>query len=172
MADAREGDVVPGRVEWWPGGVWLAVPDGWEVVVEPEEGVTMTALEPPRRESEEGGPSAAFRANLVLTTVSTGGLGFRDWQKGTDELLPRVLDQYLLLDLERRAVGGHEGGRRLAHHVSPDGVALTMEQWFALVGGTGYTVTATVDTLRYDAVADGLATLADTMALRPVDGHR
>ncbi|MGH8868435.1 MAG: hypothetical protein ACRDYU_10610 [Actinomycetes bacterium] len=154
------------RVEHLAGGASLPVPDGWEVLRNPEDGVAMVAVEPPR--TADG--VDLFRANLVLTDVPTGGLGFRDWQKGTDELLPRVLHDYLLLDLERRRVGGHEGGRRLAHHVSADGVSLTMEQWFACVAGVGFTLTATVDTWRYDEVADFLSAVADGLTLPAEDG--
>jgi hypothetical protein len=143
------------------GGVSLPVPDGWERVRDVEEGVALTAVEPPRQVDGVD----LFRANLVLTCVPTGGLSFRDWQRGTDELMPRVLHDYLLLDLERRDVGGHDGGRRLAHHVTADGVPVTMEQWFAQVGDLGISLTATIDTARYDAYADLLADVADTMEL-------
>lgn len=135
----------------------LVVPDGWEPLPDPPEGIDWVAREP-------GDPSASdqFRANLVLTVLPTGGLGFRDWQAGTDELLPRVLDDYLLVDLERIEVDGVPGGRRLAHHAGPGGEALTMEQWFALVDGTGHTLTATVETWRYDGLADVFVRVAQT----------
>src|SRR5206468_177335 len=77
----------------------------------------------------------------------------------------RVPTDYLLLDLERLPVAGLPGGRRLARHVSPEGVDLTMEQWFVLVDGAGITVTATVDSWRYDAVTDELTAHALSLAL-------
>lgn len=94
---------------------------------------------------------------MVLTAADNRGLTFRDWQVATDELLPRMLDDSALIDLERCDLAGHVGGRRLAHHVTPDGTAVTMEQWFTLVDGVGWSFTATVDSLRYVALADLLA---------------
>ena len=133
-----------------------AVPPGWVVVPDPPEGATLVALEPE-------GPSTAgrFRGNVVVTSVSTGGLGFRDWQVGTEELLARVLADYQVIDLERLEVGGRRAGRRLAHHLhAEDGRALTMEQWFVLADGVGHTLTATVPTPRYAELADVVATAA------------
>ena len=148
-------------------GARLSVPAGWEVVSggpgEVEQAVG-AALEPPREGADAAAPAAGFRANLVLSVVPTT-LDFRQWQVNTDLLLPQVLTDYLLLDLERLPVAGRPGGRRLARHVSPAGVDLTMEQWFVLVGGAGITVTATVDSWRYDAVADELAAHALSLAL-------
>ncbi|MCD4534077.1 hypothetical protein LRP67_08300 [Nocardioides sp. cx-169] len=133
----------------------LTVPGGWEILADPPESTVVvargTAL-----------PPEGFRPNLVVTAQDTGGMGFRDWQAGTDELLPRILDGYLLVDLERLEIAGRPGGRRLAHHTGPRGEALTMEQWFTLVDGVGHTLTATVETWRYDELADALAAAAST----------
>jgi hypothetical protein len=85
-------------------------------------------------------------------------------------VLPRALGDYLLVDLERVEIDGHPGGRRLAHHVDEAGRALTLEQWFVLDGDRGWTLTATVDTLRYDELADTCATAA--AGWRPVSGAR
>ncbi len=141
-------------------------PPSWDVLTELPEGLVWAAREP--RRAEEPDAPGRFLANLVVTEVSTGGLGFRDWQVGTDELLPRVLDDYLLVDLERLDVDGRPGGRRLAHHAGPNGEALTMEQWFTLVDGVGHTLTATVETWRYDELADVCAAAA--AAWRPRQG--
>ena len=130
----------------------LTAPPGWEVHDRPAAGARLVVVEP-------AGP-ALFRANLVVTAVPAGGLSFRDWQAGSDEILARALDDYLLIDLERLEVDGRPGGRRLAHHAGPGGEALTMEQWFTLVDDVGHTLTATVDTARYDELADLLATTA------------
>ena len=156
---------VPGFVQprWYRSDTWLTrplpcappCPDGWEVLADPPHGTAWVALEP--AVPAEGG---RFRTNLVLTSVTTGGMGFRDWQVGTDVLLPRMLDDYLLVDLERLEVDGRPAGRRLAHHAGPGGEALTMEQWFVQVDDVGHTLTATVETWRYDEQADALAALA------------
>ncbi len=142
-------------------GLGCAVPADWEIRLDPAEGTAYAVLEAPRE--IDGHP--AFRANLVATVGTTGGLGFRDWQAGTDELLPRVLADYQLIDLEKLTIDRHPGGRRLAHHASEEAGPLTMEQWFALVDGTGYTLTATVDTGRYDGFADLFAQVAATIVL-------
>jgi hypothetical protein len=133
----------------------LALPPGWEVVDDDSGQTVLVAREPGDPEHPD-----RFRANLVVTAAPVGGLSFRDWQAGTDELLPRILDDYLPVDLEKIEVNRRPGGRRLAHHASPDGAALTMEQWFTLADDVGHTLTATVETWRYDELADLCASVA------------
>lgn len=146
------------QVEHPGSGARMSVPEEWEVLTA-EDSDTVIALEPSAVGDE------VFRANLVLSVVGNDGMSFRDWQTATDEVLPAMLQDYLLLDLEKRPVAGLAGGRRLAHHVSPEGVALTMEQWFTVVDGVGFTLTATVDSWRYDQWADELAALAERLQL-------
>ncbi len=146
------------QVEHPRSGARMSVPEGWEILVA-EDSDTVVALEP-AADGDDG-----FRANLVLSVVGNDGMSFRDWQTATDETLPAMLQDYLLLDLEKRPVAGLPGGRRLAHHVSPEGVALTMEQWFTVVDGVGFTLTATVDSWRYDLWADELSALAEQLEL-------
>lgn len=138
-------------------------PPGWEELAELPAGVRWAAREP-----QHPVDPGRFRANVVLTVDDTATLSFRDWQTGTDELLPRLLDDYLLVDLEKLEIDGAAGGRRLAHHAGPDGEALTMEQWFVLADGLGQTLTATIDTGRYDALAEVCASVAD--GWRPLTG--
>lgn len=138
----------------------FTLPPGWKLADELPAGVDAVAVEPDDREHPE-----RFRSNLVVTTSTTGGLSFSDWQNGTDELLPRLLEDYLLVDLERLDVDGRPAGRRLAHHRGPGGQALTMEQWFTQIDDVGYTLTATVETVRYDTLADALATSAASWRL-------
>ncbi|NHC45202.1 hypothetical protein [Motilibacter aurantiacus] len=149
-----------GMVAHQVAGCVLPVPADWQVVPGQPDG-RLIAVEP----AVEGG--RPFRASLVLTVVHNGGLSFRDWQAGTDRLLPTQLAAYQLIDLERRPVGGQPGGRRLAQHVVDDAVPVTMEQWFAQAGGAGCTLTATVDTVRYDYFADLFAELADGLVVGP-----
>ncbi len=40
-----------------------------------------------------------------------------------------------------------------------------MEQWFTQIDDVGYTLTATVETVRYDTLADALATSAASWRL-------
>ena len=140
-----------------------AVPQGWDKVARPPTGAVWTAVEPVDLARPD-----RFRANLVLTRDDLGGLTFRDWQVASDEVLPTMLQDYLLVDLERLDVDGRPGGRRLAHHVDQAARALTMEQWFVADGDRGWTLTATVETWSYDALADELTEVA--AAWRPVTG--
>lgn len=134
----------------------MHLPADWQRTEDPEPGVALIAIEP---------DSAGLRTNVVLTVEHLGELSFRDWQLGTDQLLPRVLDELVLLDLERLDVDGHPGVRRLAHHTTADGEAATLEQWATLIGHAGVTLSATVATLRYDVMADDLAEIAATLRL-------
>lgn len=145
----------------------LRIPADWEVAVDPAPGTSLVAREPAAATTADAADAASedaerFRANLVATAVATGGMSFRDWQVGTEELLPRVLDDYLVVDLERLVIDDRPAGRRLAHHAGPAGEALTMEQWFTLVEGIGHTLTFTTETWRYDELADLAAAIART----------
>ena len=73
-----------------------AVPQGWDKVARPPTGAVWTAVEPVDLARPD-----RFRANLVLTRDDLGGLTFRDWQVASDEVLPTMLQDYLLVDLER-----------------------------------------------------------------------
>lgn len=139
------------------------VPKGWDRVARPHAGTVWAAVQPVDLDQPD-----RFRANLVLTCDALGGLTFRDWQVGSDEVLPRMLQDFLLVDLERLEVDGRPGGRRLAHHVDQVARALTMEQWFVADDDRGWTLTATVETWSYDELADELAEVA--AAWRPVTG--
>ena len=119
----------------------------------------MIALEPP--------DLGRFRTNLVVTVEDVGGLSFEDWQLGCDELLPRTLQDYQLLDLERLDGEAGPGVRRLAQHSAGGTCWVTLEQWVVLVGSTGVTLSATVETARYDAAADELATIAASLDVAP-----
>lgn len=125
-------------------GASFRAPSEWGVQHLPDVG--WVALEPQHDED-------AFRANLVLSVVDNGGRDFKAWQQFTDEGLPHMLEDYLLLDLEKLDVAGQPGGRRLAHHLSPQGQSLVMEQWFTDRDGLGFTLTATVDAMRYATFA-------------------
>ena len=133
-------------------GAAFDAPDGWELV-EPDDRaaarITAIAIEPP-------GPEDAFRSNLVLTAVPNAGTDLESWQETTDVLLARQLEEYLLLDFERTEVAGRDGVHRVAHYTGPRGEALVVEQWATVIADVGLTLTATIDTLRYDGAADDL----------------
>lgn len=143
------------------GSCSMTLPQEWNVLQQGAQQLVVI-----ERARDVGQPG--FRANVVLTIADNGALGFRDWQAGTDELLPRQLTDYQLIDLERCLVAGHPGGRRLAQHVVAGPTPVTMEQWFTQVGSTGYTLTATVDSWRYDLVAEDLADFAHSLVIHPV----
>lgn len=139
------------------------MPSGWDKVARPRHGTVWTAVEPADLDR-----AGAFRGNLVLTSDALGSLTFRDWQVASDQVLPTMLQDYVLVDLERIELDGRPGGRRLAHHVDQAARALTMEQWFVADGDRGWTLTATVETWFYDGLADELAEVAASW--RPVTG--
>ena len=138
-------------------------PRGWDTLSEPLPATLWVAVEPQDPDAPD-----LFRGNLVLTCDDVAETTFSDWQRATDGILPRSLADYLLVDLEKLEIDGHPGGRRLAHHVDGAGRALTMEQWFTLDQDRGWSLTATVDTWFYDAVADDLA--ATAAAWHPITG--
>jgi hypothetical protein len=134
----------------------LSLPADWQLADPPGPAVPLVAAEPEVALGE-------FRANVVVT-VDAAAMGFKDWQLGNDQLLPGALREYQLLDLESLTVSGHEGVRRLATHTVQDR-SVTMEQWAGLVGQQGWTVTFTVPTMRYAAMAPGLRVLAQTFSV-------
>lgn len=137
------------------GCVSIAVPDTWTTHLA-VRGVPLTAV--------DDGPG--FRTNAVLTySRLPDGMGFEDWQRTSDQLLPSTLHDFLLLDLERLDVAGRPGARRLAHHASKENESLTMEQWVTLVGSTGITLTLTCATLRYVELEPVLTALASSLAV-------
>lgn len=126
----------------------FAAPAAWSMVDPATLGapaVVAAALEP-----EHGG----FRASAVLTATAQADLTFADWQNRTDEELPTLLQDYRLVDLQHVEVAGRPGGRRLAHHVAHGGTCVVLEQWSAVADGVGWSLTWTVDVLRYAEVHD------------------
>jgi hypothetical protein len=129
-------------------GFRLPVPDDWECVEDPQPGVALVALEP-----DSG---AGFRANLVVTVDALPeGEDLVTWQAGSDALMARDLDDYVLLHLDLPEPDGSAPFvHRLAHHAVGGTEAVTMRQWAIARGRTGVTLTASVTTLAYDSMAD------------------
>lgn len=124
----------------------FGAPADWSVLDPARLGapaVVAAALEPER---------GSFRASAVLTATAQADLTFADWQNRTDEELPALLVDYRLIDLQHVEVAGQPGGRRLAHHVVHGGTCAVLEQWSTVVDGIGWSLTWTVDVLRYDVV--------------------
>lgn len=135
----------------------VTIPTGWQILDEPRVALPLVAVEPQRLE--------AFRANLVVTVSSLPqDMTLRDWQMGTDVLLPETLRDYLLLDLEHVELDGVPGVRRLYCHVA-SGFAVTGEQWAVRHGDRGIALSVTVATVDWDAAADELAACAAGLRL-------
>lgn len=135
------------------------IPPDWDRMARPPGETLWMAIE------QHGLDSDRFRGTLAHTTEPLAPeIGLREWVHQTENLVRRTLRDYLLIDLERLGVAGLPGGRRLAHHTGPDDEALVLEQWFVIVehahGSVGHTLTATLATDRYDAVADVVAAAA------------
>lgn len=132
----------------------LTPPPDWVRVDSDLDGVNYVVVEPGR---EDG-----FRSNFVVTASQVTTESFGDWQIATDVLFDETLERYQLIDLEKVEIAGKPGGRRLAHHAGPNGEALTLEQWFVLTPGVGHTLSATVETSRYDEFYDTIGQVAST----------
>lgn len=146
-----------------PSGLDMGVPAGWERLDDPADPVVVLAIEPTLPE----GAGVGFRANLVVSRDALPeGIDLDQWQAGTEQLLGRALTEYQVLDLERLQIEARPMIRRLAHHRSPDGHSVTLEQWATLGRGQqsdpwdGWTLSCSVATVAYDAMADALVDLA------------
>jgi hypothetical protein len=129
------------------GNVGVAVPEDWEARLDVLAGVPFVAIAP--------STPVPFRSSAVVTVGDVlEAMTFREWQAGTDEILPTSLQSYQLLDMEPVTVSGLKGVRRLAHHVTPDGVGVTMQQWAVLTEGHGVTLTVTVPTAELGALTE------------------
>jgi len=123
---------------------------------------------------EPGRADGGFRANLVLTVAENSGLSFRDWQSKTDQMLPLLLRDYSLVDLERLKVAGLPGGRRCARHLSSSGALVLTNQWFTCVGDVGITLSGTADVSSFGPLRTLFAQAAATLTLTSTDrtiGH-
>jgi hypothetical protein len=139
-------------------GISVMLPTSWEILSDPTPDVALVALEP-------AAEPEVFRANLVLTIGPLGGRSLGQWQAISEAALAAALTDYRLIDLEQLDVAGHPGGRRLAHHVTPAGVPVTLEQWFTVVSDLGCTLTGTVSTVRYAVAALVFGELARTLEI-------
>jgi len=138
-------------------GFVLPVPTEWQQVVDAQPGIPLVAIEPER------GPW--FRANAVLTIEPLDPtLGLDAWQDRALQMLPQVLDEFLLVDLEDIELGGQPARRTLAHYAAQAG-AVTAELWATVHESRGYTLTTSVGTLEYDDLVDTFTAMAH--GLRP-----
>lgn len=145
------------------GSVSVLVPDAWETVHRPADGVELVVVEP----EQEG----LFRANLVLT-VTEVAMSLGDWQVGTESYLAAHLADYVPLDAERLDVGGHPGLRRLATYATDDNRSVTVEQRATLVDGLGVTLTATTSTLAWSAQGELLGHVFASLVVDPTPPGR
>lgn len=133
-------------------GFSLRVPRDWEYVDQPATEVRFVAVEPL---ADQG-----FRTNVVVTVDELpDGLGLGAWQDGVDELMPSMMDGWLLIDrlLEPVAVQGSASGSgtqsivRLGHHVVNQGTPVTLRQIAQIRGSRGVTFSTSVWTPAYSA---------------------
>lgn len=128
-------------------GFTIVLPAGSEIAA-PEPGVALAAY-------DVGVEEGDFATNLVVTVhpvdpaVDLGAFVDASLAEQGERLVG-----FQLLDRVDDDLGG-PAVRTLAHH-DHGGWAVTIEQWWLLAGGRGYTVTASADTLDWDAVADAL----------------
>lgn len=125
----------------------LQLPENWDMVVDPQPGVALVALEPDR--------DGIFRCNLVVSIdVLPAGIDLAGWQAGAEPMMRHAMADFLLLDLDETQIGGRPAMYRLAHHLVPDQGAVTMAQWMFLRPGRGFTLTGSVGTMEYAERAD------------------
>lgn len=134
-------------------GDTISVPDNWEILGADCDADTLIAIEPA---SDDG-----FRFNVVLSVVDNGGLELGAWQQASEEDFEQMLADYQCLDICPATIDSHPGGQRLARYITNDGWAVTMQQWFVDLDGTGHTLTITVDDSRF---AETLELAADIAA--------
>lgn len=141
-------------------GFQVSLPAHWESLTDVRDGVPLISVEP-----DQG---LGFRANLVVTTEPLPeGLTLQRWQERADEIMTRVMEQYLLLDRQYFLPGGRPTLHRLTHHADEHDNAVTTEQWATVGGSTGYTLTASVHSLAFDGLADLFSEVAAGFA--PLD---
>ena len=145
-----------------PRGFSLDVPAQWSHQRDAAPGIPFVSIA-----DDDFGTN--FRDNIVCTIAPTGGLAFRDWQRGVDDLLARTLDGWLLLDLETYELDGCPAVRRLGHHVTDQGIAVTLDQWVVQQGDAGLTVTLTAATAGYDAIADLAASIGSSIRVTTLE---
>lgn len=142
----------------------VPAPVGWTVHTPSVDGVALLLTAP----ADPG----HFAANVVLATDDLpAGTSLRDWQRTVDLTLPRVLHDAVVLDLERVSVGARPGVRRLLHHVTEAGDAVTAEQWATVVGDLGLTLTTTVPTLLWADDGVALRSVAEGLVIEGPTGE-
>lgn len=130
-------------------GTRLTVPDHWEIF----EHASHRAL----AVIEETRTAGDFQANLVLSVDDET----TDDVVDDERRLSNELRAYQVINLGPFDFAGIRGLHRLAQYVTPADVPVTMEQWCV----DRYSLTATVDTLRYDDYADLFEEVVRTWSL-------
>jgi hypothetical protein len=138
------------------GLIRFLAPDDWDATSDTPAPIAAIALEP-----LDGQP---FRASMVLTIDELpDGLDLNRWQKGAEIMRAQRSDDWLLIDLERLAVAGRPGARRLGTFAAPGGLSVTIEQWMTVIEGHGVTLTTTSATLAYHLYAPILQAYARSL---------
>lgn len=128
-------------------GFSLPLPESWQVVEDPQQGVPLVALEPDR--------DGIFRCNAVVTLDEVPkGLDLTGWQAGAETMMRQAMQDFLLLDEDQLEIGGQPALYRLIHHLLPEQGPVTMAQWMLLRASSGHTLTCSVGTMEYETRAD------------------
>lgn len=130
-------------------GASLIVPNDWEVL-EHDSGRVLAIVERLRSPRK-------FRTNLVLSVDDET----TDDLVGDERRLIAEFPTYQPIHIEPFERTGNRGIHRLAHYITADDVPVTMEQWCA----GRYSLTGTVETLRYDDYADLFDEVVGTWSL-------
>lgn len=143
-------------------GIGLLCPGRWTRLPTEIAGLALIGV-------AEGEPESGFRPTLVVSRSSVGALTLTQWEAGTEALLTERLTGYLLLDLASAEVAGLPASYRLATYSNEAGDELTAQQWSAIAGGQGLSLTltcATDDFPEFRADAEAIAASLSWEAVR------
>jgi hypothetical protein len=137
-------------------GFRIPVPESWERIVDSQD-VPLIVVEP------ESGP--LLRTNLVVTVEEVDPeLPAVDLQTRSIALLGEHLRGFWLIDREEGQVNCRPLYRTLGHHITDAG-PVTAEQWLHFGSTHCYTVTVSVNTLKYPVYRESLAEMARELRL-------
>lgn len=106
---------------------------------------------------------SGFRPTVVVTRSITGDLDVERWALGTSAILAERLAGFLPLDVEDTVLSGLAARRLLASYVDEASRDLTLEQWCAVVDGTGLALSTTCATEDFGWFRSRARAIADSL---------